>query len=988
MTRFTCLAPGVLCMMSLVPTATAQPAEGWLNARDFGASGSEFETTATTLEGSNQITVADVGDFEVGQGVMVSRCDIQVVGALMGPASPYASRKAIEDEAELRGYDGGAGSWLVYLLEIDGADPLTFRWTDDLARTWAGTNVPVTFDWQELSNGIEVKINSRDLVPGHLIAYTLRDQLISRIEAIEGNVLTLAHAANRSADDAVVIHDDRAALQAAVDAAIREKRDLYVPPGHYRLSGRVSVPNAALTIQGQSAEHTLLDIRNGTGPCLHLQGGTEVTVRNFRMVGHTGMAEAAGSFRTSSGHGYWACALKSCSAIIISGTEHALIENVHASRMASEAFYAQWAYRTADGEPTQYQKSLTYLRCSVTDCAANGFNNNDAGENTSVLYCHIDGANWHAAEMPAKFFRFIGNYVRNSGPVTVGDMSHRHDDLHRLGCGQAIVANNVFEGIGKCGGIAVNHGSSQVLVANNLFINYNGNAINASSYTVPTSFPSHTITIKDNIIDLTYAGEDYAGEDARARTGIRISASNVIAAGNQVYVRGEADPLVTGIAISEPALNVRVHDNLIRNCHRGLITSRAGGRVTQVVDERTFQQAGVPLEWKYSHLYRGWNVVWLAGGRPLGLSVLEGFDAETCRFTLQEPWEMKVGDQLEVFPPHGPDWDIHSNTITGCRMPLLLDSYGGETALLRSNTINRGGATDVANAIQTHGRFTMRNNHIVGFDEPGSAALYLCPDKLGNAPASLYMGNIVERCAETIREATEGLWEAALREGNVFRLCGEELAGLRRPQIANEVRPGPRPTLRAPRLAAPITVDGALDEWPLDDPERVARLGTGPGGEPVGPARAVACAAHDGESLYLAVRCTLPEGYTPVAGADWTGDGLEIAFRVGEGEERTPIFVLWGTVDGALSVSPVGGATPEQTALLETHTVHRTSVQSDAWTSEWRIPLRELGIDPARSPRLLLNIGYRCLARDQWIAWVPTGGSIYEVDGAGDLLLE
>ena len=65
-------------------------------------------------------------------------------------------------------------------------------------------------------------------------------------------------------------------------------------------------------------------------------------------------------------------------------------------------------------------------------------------------------------------------------------MSHRSDDLHRLGCGQAMVADNVFEGIGKCGGITVNHGSSQVVIANNLFINYNGTAINASSYTVST----------------------------------------------------------------------------------------------------------------------------------------------------------------------------------------------------------------------------------------------------------------------------------------------------------------------------------------------------------------------------------------------------------------------------------------------------------------------------------------------------------------------
>ncbi|MCX5738920.1 MAG: hypothetical protein NTZ61_10585 [Proteobacteria bacterium] len=45
-----------------------------------------------------------------------------------------------------------------------------------------------------------------------------------------------------------------------------------------------------------------------------------MTVRNFSMVGHTGLEEAAGSFRTSSNFGFWACAIKGCNAISISGT--------------------------------------------------------------------------------------------------------------------------------------------------------------------------------------------------------------------------------------------------------------------------------------------------------------------------------------------------------------------------------------------------------------------------------------------------------------------------------------------------------------------------------------------------------------------------------------------------------------------------------------------------------------------------------------------
>ena len=50
---------------------------GWLNVQDCGASGSEFQTIASTVSGSRQITVADIGDFEVGQGIMVSKCNIR-----------------------------------------------------------------------------------------------------------------------------------------------------------------------------------------------------------------------------------------------------------------------------------------------------------------------------------------------------------------------------------------------------------------------------------------------------------------------------------------------------------------------------------------------------------------------------------------------------------------------------------------------------------------------------------------------------------------------------------------------------------------------------------------------------------------------------------------------------------------------------------------------------------------------------------------------
>ncbi len=502
------LAAAILFGMACTVAAAASQDDGWLSVKDFSASGSKFETTATATAGSNQIVVKEVGDFQVGQGVTVSRSNIQIVSPLLrGPESPY-STKPLEDALEIRGYDGSTSSWLVFLLEVDATEPLSFRWSDNLVREgkWQGVKVPITWDWQKLSNGVEVKFNMRDLEVGHMVSFAARDQLSSVVEKIEGTKLTLRDPANRTAADAVVRHDDSLAIQAAVDRAIQQKQNVFFPPGWYRVPKGIRVTGAgAICLEGANGVDTVMDISDGATSIFRVQGCTEITIRNFRMIGHTGMAESAGAFRMAHGRAsFWACALKPCNAVGMTATERTLIENVHASRMGSECFYASGTARQSTGEQQQYQKSLTYLRCSVTDCAANAFNNNDMGENTSVLHCRIQDAGpggWHAAEMPARFLRLIGNYVRNAGPFTVGDMSHRTDDLHNLGCGQSIVADNVFEGIGKCGGVRVNFGSSQVIIANNLFINYNGPAITASSATERRCFPSNTVTIKGNIID-------------------------------------------------------------------------------------------------------------------------------------------------------------------------------------------------------------------------------------------------------------------------------------------------------------------------------------------------------------------------------------------------------------------------------------------------------------------------------------------------------
>lgn len=713
----------VVATVVLSAVAVTEAADLWLDARDCGASGSKFETTAATVAGSAQITVPNAGDFKVGQGVMVSKCNIRYTPTqLWGTGEPYYNSKPLQNSVEVRGYDGSAGSWTVYILDIEPSPAPALRWTDDLGRTWQ-PKVPITHDWQPLSGGAEVRLGKRDWESGYVIAFGARDQLVSRIEKIEGNVLTLADAANRTVKDAVVRHNDTLALQAAVDRALKEKRGIHVPAGHYRLARSIQVRNAgALAIEGASAADTLLDISDGEGSCFTLTGGTEVTIRNFRMTGFMGFEERdkAGYINTRGSTYIWGFGLKHCNAVTINGTERVLVENCHASRMSGECFVSGGLSRGTVKPGQSHSQWITYERCSVTDSARNAFNDVMCGtENTSVLHCRIvdvGGCSWEGA---SRFVKFMGNYIRNGGTVAMGNLgpANRDKTYPDLGAGQHIIADNVFENGVSYGGCAIRSavGATQVVIRNNLFINFNSSAVEASGATDHRHYASANTIISGNIFDMTCVGARPA-----SRTAIHVSANDSIVADNQIYTRGSADPLLTGIKLKEPALNVNVHDNLVRNGGTGIATERAQARVGEVVDDRTFTRSfsppDLPLDRLQPQTCVGWRLAWIDNkSKPTGAeSIIESFDPGTLRFKLREPHPMKVGDRFEVVAP-SLNWLIHDNTVTGCRQPVMLDSCGSDISIVRNNLLECGSSTNTVHAIEMRGHFRLMDNCAVGF---------------------------------------------------------------------------------------------------------------------------------------------------------------------------------------------------------------------------------------------------------------------------------
>ncbi len=981
----------LLCLWA-ASAVLAQPQESWINVRDWGATGSTFQTKAKLTAGSKEIIVENVGDFKPGQGVMISRADIKISkGTLWGPKEQYAASKPLGDIVQIRGYDGSLGSWTVYVLDIDGANPPTFRWSDDLGRTWKQTKVPITYDWQPLNGGTEIKFGKLDWEKGYAVTFSVRDQLLTVIEKIEGNKLIVRDAPTRSAPDAVVRHNDTEALQNAINQAIKEKRNVFFPPGHYMLARPLLVQNAAgLVLEGLNGVDTVLDISEGEGACINVRDGVEVTIRNFRMLGNMGFAERdqAGHLALLGAGGVWGFYLKSSHAVTIANTERVLVENCHASRMSGECFYSAGRSRQWNRpEPAQYTKAITYLRCSVTDCARNAFNNNDMAENTSVLYCRIVDVGGCAWEGASRFVRFIGNYVRNAGTVAMGNIRSRAEQFEQLGSGQHIIADNVFESNVCYGGAAIRAaaGASQIVIRDNLFVNFNSSAIDISGVNSPRDLTAGIATISGNIFDMT----DISGE-SKKRTVLLISGSHVMANDNQIYVRKAVDPNVTAIELREPAVNIHVQHNLIRNCGLGLAVRRASARVVEIISPTSFTAMGtIPLERRQSHRYQGWGIVFWRGNTILGQGLIREFDPETCQFHLEKPLEIKPGDIFEVYPRAGVNWDMSHNTITDCLQPVVLDGYGSPTSRFAANIISCGAAR-VKEAVILKGAFHILNNHFSGFEDKESVALSLYPDRFGKPIALYVQNNIFDRCAHPVGENAKGLWEACQAQGNIFIHCAEQpVQKAETPQkitaVLRQTPVSPPAIITAAKLAKPIKFDGDVSDWPWKDTKRIITLQQDPEGFPVEKPQGKALAAWDGKYLYLAVRATiLPQYQLTLSASPYASDGMELAFQSGDPAVSSPIFVLWGGANGEFYLVPVeGGANQKHRAILQNQTRYAAKIGKGEWTAEWRLPLAVFGSYAAKIKRLRLNIGLRYHKADLWVAWRGTGAELFRVERAG-----
>ena len=684
-----------------------------MDVRAFGATGSFFETRAETEAGSTHVKVAEPGDFKVGQQVLVAHCNPHFENAYVyGPTCPSLlenRRPLAEADIALRGFAQFDEEWQTFVLHIVKADPVVFSWLvvdprlqpnkDSLQ--WQGCDIPASRGWQPLLCGVDIRFGDTQWQEGQVITFHARSRLVTHIKAIEGNTFTLEDAPSHSNCGAVVRHLDQEAVEAAMSQANLEHRTLHFPVGVYRLVKSLVILDASCSVEGESPESTILDISDGTDAIFTLIGGKYFAARRLHLRGHTGHRQLAWDpFDTKSGFHFWPTAnqqmeVKGCAAANITSTETVIFEDVWASRMASEAFYSQGVSRLLEDTGTRvcsadaktYTKTITYHRCRVFDSASNAFNNNDFSENTNILYCHIENVH-NAWEGANRFTRFIGNYVRNATCGEYGNIGGYRDSLNQLGSGQAVISGNVFEGGTFGRGLIARAGATQIVIADNHFVNFSNDTAIRVIGNMPKCHPTRSMIVKGNTIDLSFV----EGQLERLRAGVSISASNVIVSGNLIHTRLRGDAEVAGVELFDGAVGVILADNIIEHCDCGIrsgiltlkfnpetrqpegtsLQTHLEVRVRKVESSSKWVVEGLPLEWAWGHGYAGWRGLWGGGSNAGTTFQVVSFDPQSALLVAEGSSRPAEGDAFSLSPVDK-QWLIHHNLISSCKTVSTLD---------------------------------------------------------------------------------------------------------------------------------------------------------------------------------------------------------------------------------------------------------------------------------------------------------------------------
>ncbi|WP_163526610.1 alanine-zipper protein [Halobacillus ihumii] len=233
--------------------------ERGVNVKWFGASGSVLETTGSIKAGSNQLTVANRQDFNVGQGILIKGAGM---GGIVEVAELQVTTGATVDGNVLITLDGIATSIAVLAGDtaIQIADKVraaTFvGWTTGGS---AGTDT-VTFTSEDAGEKQDATYNQNGTgalgTMSTMTEGTNGDELITEVTAIDGVTFTLADVASTDVKSTITKHDDTIAIQSSFESvASFGGGTVYIPGRGYNISSTLKYyPDKISLVSDEDAE--------------------------------------------------------------------------------------------------------------------------------------------------------------------------------------------------------------------------------------------------------------------------------------------------------------------------------------------------------------------------------------------------------------------------------------------------------------------------------------------------------------------------------------------------------------------------------------------------------------------------------------------------------------------------------------------------------------------------------------------------------------
>ena len=336
-----------------------------------------------------------------------------------------------------------------------------------------------------------------------------------------------------------------------------------------------------------------------------------------------------------------------------------------------------------------------------------------------------------------------------------------------------------------------------------------------------------------------------------------------------------------------------------------------------------------------------------------------------------------------------PPWNYRYPPLVGM-MEVMPSRWGWIQGSVINRNVNTGGRFfSIASGLMEH--TTFENNwsgqHLLFMDKermdfrlrPGSPVFGLT----GCEPVSMENTGVY-------KDALRASWPIDRKESDIGKYWNRKVE-------SKLARVSPPLLYEAGFKKSAIIIDGRLEEkeWAKLEKGRAMVVEKYYTGEDKNGPKTYVWMLHDNEYLYIA---TMHEADPWTEGMDTRAKDrlpvFELAIESQEGPhssswwmedmETGPIYVIWGTFAGEALVQNIFGMPLDELIDVQKSVEYKSFVldeENRRWTSEMKIPLERIGINPEEAGYRAFNIGVH--NRGGWFAWVPTGGSIFKLENAG-----